>query len=83
MTNAELTQKFDTLQATIDAEQQEIANALQALSDENQTLRDQIAAGASPEQLQAHADRVDAIIADVQETIPNLPEPEPPVEPTE
>lgn len=52
-------------------------DAINALETENQALRDQIAEGFTNEQLQAHADRVDAIIAGVKEIVPNLPEPEP------
>lgn len=73
MTNTVFQAKLDSLQTAIDAEQQVIADALGQLQTENQSLRDQIAAGITPEQLQAHADRIDTIIADVNSTIPDLP----------
>lgn len=80
-TLAEVNAALDTLQGTIDTEQQEVANALAEFEAVNAELRAQIEAGANSLQLGDLADRIDAIIADVRETIPNLPEPEEPVEP--
>lgn len=74
-TLAELTAKIDTLQETVDTEQQEVANALAALETTVAELRAIIAAQGTPEELEAAISKVDAIIEDVKTTIPNLPPP--------
>lgn len=76
---AQLTEKVDALQTALDAEQQEIQDAIAALNTTVQELRDQIAnnEGGTVEERQALADKLDAIKSDLEGTI-NKPE-----EPTE
>jgi chromosome segregation ATPase len=86
-TIAQLTEKVDALQASLDAEQQEIQDAINALNTTVQELRDQIAnnEGGTVEERQALADKLDAIKSDLEGTINTTPEeptePETPTEP--
>lgn len=67
----ELTAKVDALQAALDAEQQQIAAAIAALQQTVGELQDTIADGGTEEQRQALSDKLDAIITDLQSTIPD------------
>jgi chromosome segregation ATPase len=82
-TIAQLTEKVDALQASLDAEQQEIQDAINALNTTVQELRDQIAnnEGGTVEERQALADKLDAIKSDLEGTINTTPEE--PTDPTE
>src|SRR5688500_9991950 len=82
-TIAQHTEKVDALQASVDAEQQEIQDASNALNTTVQELRDQIAnnEGGTVEERQALADKLDGIKSDLEGTINTTPEE--PTEPTE
>lgn len=82
-TITQLTEKVDALQASLDAEQQEIQDAINALNTTVQELRDQIAnnEGGTVEERQALADKLDGIKSDLEGTINTTPEE--PTEPTE
>lgn len=79
---AQLTEKVDALQTALDAEQQEIQEAIAALNTTVQELRDQIAnnEGGTVEERQALADKLDAIKTDLEGTITSQT-PETPTEP--
>lgn len=78
---AELTAKVDALQASLDQEQQEIADAIAALQQSITDLQAMVADGGTVEERQALADKLDAIKADLEGTISNEPAPEPTPEP--
>lgn len=71
----QLTEKVDALQAALDAEQQEIQDAIAALNATIQELKDQIAnnQGGTVEERQVLADKLDAIKADLEGTVNNNP----------
>lgn len=75
----ELTEKVDALQVALDNEQAQIAAAIGALEQTVADLEALIVDGGTEEQRQALADKLDAVIADLQSTIPDAPV-EPPVE---
>lgn len=67
----ELAQKVDALQVSLDNEQAQVAAAIAGLE---QTIVDQlalIADGGTVEERQAIADKLDAIKADLENTIPD------------
>ncbi len=68
-TVSDLQAKLDTLTATIDAERSEVLAALEGLRVMIQDLRDRLDAAASPEELDALAERLDAEVARVQGVI--------------
>jgi hypothetical protein len=67
-TIAELSEKVDELQASLDAEQEKIAAAIGALKQTIADLQAVLAEGATPEAIQAVVDKVDAIKADLEAT---------------
>jgi ABC-type transporter Mla subunit MlaD len=77
---AQLTEKVNALQTSLDAEQQEIQDAIAGLNVTIQELRDQIAnnEGGTVEERQALADKLDAIKSDLEGTVNTTP-----TEPTE
>lgn len=69
----ELSAKVDALQAALDAEQQQIKDAIDALT--NAVAELQVSGGTEAERQQL-SDKLDGIIADLQATIPDAPTPE-------
>lgn len=70
----ELAQKVDALQVALDVEQEQIAAAIEALNQAIADLQAMVAEGGTPEERQALADKLDAIKADLESTIPDEPE---------
>ena len=69
----ELSEKVDALQAALDAEQEQIKNAIDTLQATVDTLNQNIADGGTAEERQAVADKIDAVIVDLQGTIADAP----------
>lgn len=68
----ELSVKVDALQASIDAEQEQIASVIQGLKDANAALQAIIDAGIpDPAELDAISAKLDSAISDLQSTIPD------------
>lgn len=70
----ELTAKVDALQVALDAEQDQIVAAIAALQQTVVDLQALVVDGGTPEQRQALADKLDAVVADLQATIPDAPQ---------
>lgn len=66
----EISQKCDELQASLDAEQEQIQNAINGLNATIADLQQQVADGGTPEQRQAVLDKLNAIKTDLESTIP-------------
>jgi flagellar hook-associated protein FlgK len=66
---AELTQKVDDLQVALDAEQQQIMDAVNELSATIADLQALVADGGSEAERQALADKLDSIKSDLEATI--------------
>lgn len=73
----ELSAQVDALQAALDAEQQEIADAIAALQTANADLVLLVAAGGTEAERQAVSDKITAAIEDLQGTINATPPPPP------
>jgi hypothetical protein len=83
--NSSINQKLDLIMATLqelsanelqvalDAEQAEIAAAIEALNATVADLQVLVAEGGSPQERQAVVDKINAVIADLQATIPDEP----------
>ena len=71
VTIQQLSAKVDTLQAALDAEQQQIADAIAALQQTVEDLQALVVDGGTEEERQAVSDKLDAVIADLQSTIPD------------
>ena len=65
----ELNDKVDALQSSLDNEQVQIQAAIDGLAAEVARLNDIISQGATPEALQAVADKIDAIKSDLEGTV--------------
>lgn len=68
---SQLTEKVAALQVALDSEQEQIAAAIGALKLAVADLQVLVAEGGSPAERQALADQLDAIIVDLQATIPD------------
>lgn len=69
----ELSAKVDALQVALDLEQQQIADAIAALQATVADLQALVVDGGTAEERQAVSDKLDAVIADLQATIPDTP----------
>lgn len=67
-TIAELSEKVDELQVSLDVEQQKIADAIAALNLVVVDLKASLEGAATPEAIQAVVDKVDAVKADLEAT---------------
>lgn len=67
----ELTEKVDTLQSALDAEQEQILAAIGGLETTVAELKAIIADGGTEEERQALADKIDAVIVDLKATVPD------------
>ncbi len=76
MNIADLTAKVDALQASLDTEQQQIADAIAALNQSIIDLQAMVADGGTAEERQALADKLDAIKSDLEGTIADAPAPD-------
>lgn len=65
----QLSAKVDALQAALDAEQQQILDAIAALQQTVTELEALVADGGTEAERQAVSDKLDAVIADLQATI--------------
>jgi prefoldin subunit 5 len=65
----ELSAKVDELQVSLDQEQAAIAAAIDSLNQTIVDLQEQLAAGATPEAIQAVIDKVVAVKADLEGTV--------------
>ena len=65
----ELSAKVDELQVSLDNEQAAIAEAIDGLNQTIVDLQEQLAAGATPEAIQAVIDKVVAVKADLEGTV--------------
>lgn len=81
-TAQELNDKIAELAAAVDAEQAQIQAALDALNAtkaaleaEIVTLKEQLAAGATPEQIQASIDSLNVVVEDIKSTIADITPP--------
>ena len=69
----EVTGKITALQTALDNEQAQIQAAIDGLTAQVAALNEQIANGATPDQLQAISDSLTAITGDLENTIADAP----------
>lgn len=72
-TIADLTAKVDALETALNAEQEQIKEAIEGLQATIDELRANEAANGTPEERQALADKLDAIKTDLEGTIADTP----------